>query len=139
MDRDNDHKIFQANVIFLGIALKVVLSVKSRDRSDRDRILGWLKVGFRPQDPWVLQHCLCLLGVTWIFGFLTAVSGVGGVVFSWIFTILNCSQGVFIFVLHVVMNAKVRLTVVRWLRSGVCCLPDKSSADNSRSLSVFSY
>uniref|UniRef100_A0A7I4Y1W5 Latrophilin-like protein 2 n=2 Tax=Haemonchus contortus TaxID=6289 RepID=A0A7I4Y1W5_HAECO len=115
--------VILANVIFLGIALKVVLSVKSRDRNDRERFLGWIKGS---------ATLLCLLGVTWVFGFLTAVRGTGGVVFSWIFTILNCSQGVFIFVLHVLMNSKVRLTVVRWLRSGVCCLPDKSSADNSR-------
>ncbi|VDL66790.1 unnamed protein product [Nippostrongylus brasiliensis] len=106
----------------IGIIL-VVLSVKSRDRNDRDRILGWLKGS---------ATLLCLLGVTWVFGFLTAVSGIGGMVFAWIFTILNCTQGVFILVLHVLMNSKVRSTVVRWLRGGVCCLPDKTSADNSR-------
>ncbi|KAK5974909.1 hypothetical protein GCK32_011216 [Trichostrongylus colubriformis] len=89
--------VILANVVFLGIALKVVLSVRSRDRSDRDRILGWLKGS---------ATLLCLLGITWVFGFLTAVKGTGGVVFSWIFTILNCAQGVFIFVLHVLMNSK---------------------------------
>ncbi|WKX94760.1 hypothetical protein Q1695_011768 [Nippostrongylus brasiliensis] len=115
--------IILANIVFLAIALKVVLSVKSRDRNDRDRILGWLKGS---------ATLLCLLGVTWVFGFLTAVSGIGGIVFAWIFTILNCTQGVFILVLHVLMNSKVRSTVVRWLRGGVCCLPDKTSADNSR-------
>lgn len=92
---------FQANFVFLGIALKVVLSVKSRDRNERERILGWLKVRFAG-----LPSCaawnhelfqgsatlLCLLGVTWVFGFLTAVGGAGGVVFAWIFTILNCTQ-----------------------------------------------
>lgn len=115
--------IILANFVFLGIALKVVLSVKSRDRNERERILGWLKGS---------ATLLCLLGVTWVFGFLTAVGGAGGVVFAWIFTILNCTQGVFIFVLHVLLNAKVRSTVVRWLRGGVCCLPDKTSGDNSR-------
>ncbi|KIH43840.1 hypothetical protein ANCDUO_26148, partial [Ancylostoma duodenale] len=46
--------------------------------------------------------------------------------------------GVFILILHVILNEKVRSTVVRWLRSGVCCLPDKTSTDNSRSV-VISY
>ncbi|CAJ0608336.1 unnamed protein product [Cylicocyclus nassatus] len=115
--------VILANVIFLVIALRVVLSVKSRDRNRTDKIFGWLKGS---------ATLLCLLGVTWIFGFLTAVGSAGGVVFAWIFTILNCLQGVFIFILHVILNEKVRLTIVRWLRSGVCCLPDKTSADNSR-------
>ncbi|VDL64174.1 unnamed protein product [Nippostrongylus brasiliensis] len=115
--------IILANIVFLAIALKVVLSVKSRDRNDRDRILGWLKGS---------ATLLCLLGVTWVFGFLTAVSGIGGMVFAWIFTILNCTQGVFILVLHVLMNSKVRSTVVRWLRGGVCCLPDKTNANTNR-------
>ncbi|VDM54905.1 unnamed protein product, partial [Angiostrongylus costaricensis] len=88
------------NVIFLAVALKVVLSVKSRDRNRSDRVVGWLKGS---------ATLLCLLGVTWIFGFLTVVNATGGVVFAWIFTILNCSQGVFIFILHVVMNEKVSI------------------------------
>ncbi|KAK6732024.1 hypothetical protein RB195_016417 [Necator americanus] len=115
--------VILANVIFLAIALRVVLSVRTRDRNKSDRVFGWLKGS---------ATLLCLLGITWIFGFLTAVNNTGGIVFAWIFTILNCSQGVFIFILHVVLNEKVRITIVRWLRSGVCCLPDKTSADNSR-------
>ncbi|CAD6190147.1 unnamed protein product [Caenorhabditis auriculariae] len=116
--------IIAANIMFLLIALKVVLSVQSRDRTKWDRIIGWLKGS---------ATLLCLLGITWLFGFLTAVKGGTGTVFAWIFTILNCTQGVFIFFLHVVMNEKVRLAVVRWLRSGVCCLPETSSVYNSRS------
>lgn len=77
---------------------------------------------------------LCLLGITWVFGFLTAVKGGTGTVFAWIFTVLNCTQGVFIFVLHVLLNEKVRLVVIRWIRTGVCCLPETSSAYNSRYL-----
>ncbi|KAJ1369928.1 protein of unknown function (DUF3497) [Parelaphostrongylus tenuis] len=111
------------NVTFLAVAFKVVLSVKSRDRNKSDRVIGWLKGS---------ATLLCLLGITWIFGFLTVINGTGGVVFAWIFTILNCSQGVFIFILHVVMNEKVCSTVARWLRSGVCCLPSKTSTDNSK-------
>ncbi|CAP24513.2 Protein CBR-LAT-2 [Caenorhabditis briggsae] len=117
--------IISANIIFLLIALKVVLSVQSRDRTKWGRIIGWLKGS---------ATLLCLLGITWIFGFLTAVKGGTGTAFAWIFTLLNCTQGIFIFVLHVVLNEKVRASIVRWLRTGICCLPETSSAAyNSRS------
>lgn len=117
--------VISLNVGFLLIALKVVLSVQSRDRTKWQRIIGWLKGS---------ATLLCLLGVTWIFGFLTAVQGGTGTVFAWIFTILNCTQGIAIFVLHVVMNEKVRVIVVRWMRTGVCCcLGDSSSSYNTRS------
>ncbi|KJH46339.1 7 transmembrane receptor [Dictyocaulus viviparus] len=111
------------NVIFLVIALKVVLSVKSSARNKSDRILGWLKGS---------ATLLCLLGVTWIFGFLTAVNGPTGIIFAWVFTILNCSQGVFILILHVVMNEKVCFTFKRWLRSRLCLIPGRTSVDSSR-------
>uniref|UniRef100_A0A914Z8J9 Uncharacterized protein n=1 Tax=Panagrolaimus superbus TaxID=310955 RepID=A0A914Z8J9_9BILA len=51
--------IIVANIIVLLIALRVVLSVKSRDRSTSQRVLGWLKGS---------GTLLCLLGITWIFG-----------------------------------------------------------------------
>ncbi|CAI4228308.1 unnamed protein product [Auanema sp. JU1783] len=113
-----------ANMIFLLIALRVVLSIRSRDRNKTDRLIGWLKGS---------ATLLCLLGITWVFGFLTAVKGGTGTVFAWIFTICNSTQGIFIFFLHVVMNDKVRLVIVRWIRTGVCCLPDNASAYNSKS------
>uniref|UniRef100_A0A8R1EUH8 G_PROTEIN_RECEP_F2_4 domain-containing protein n=1 Tax=Caenorhabditis japonica TaxID=281687 RepID=A0A8R1EUH8_CAEJA len=117
--------VIAANIIFLLIALKVVLSVQSRDRTKWGRIIGWLKGS---------ATLLCLLGITWLFGFLTAVKGGTGTAFAWIFTLLNCTQGIFIFVLHVVLNEKVRATIVRWLRTGICCLSESSSAAyNSRS------
>ncbi|EGT38168.1 CBN-LAT-2 protein [Caenorhabditis brenneri] len=117
--------VIAANIIFLLIALKVVLSVQSRDRTKWGRIIGWLKGS---------ATLLCLLGITWLFGFLTAVKGGTGTAFAWIFTLLNCTQGIFIFVLHVVLNEKVRASIVRWLRTGICCLPESSSAAyNSKS------
>ncbi|CAI2336342.1 unnamed protein product [Caenorhabditis sp. 36 PRJEB53466] len=117
--------VIAANIIFLLIALKVVLSVQSRDRTKWGRIIGWLKGS---------ATLLCLLGITWVFGFLTAVKGGTGTAFAWIFTLLNATQGIFIFVLHVVLNEKVRASIVRWLRTGICCLPESSSAAyNSRS------
>ncbi|VDD88665.1 unnamed protein product, partial [Enterobius vermicularis] len=110
------------NIVFLAIAFKVVLSIKSRDRNRIERIFGWLKGS---------ATLLCLLGVTWIFGFLMAIDETTRV-FAYIFTVLNCTQGIFIFVLHVFLNEKVRATVIRFLRTGLCCA-DRSSAYNSKS------
>lgn len=70
------------NLIILVIALRVVLSVKTRDRTTQDKIFGWLKGS---------TLLLCLLGITWIFGYLTAVP-TGEPVFAYIFTILNVLQ-----------------------------------------------
>ncbi|GMR38808.1 hypothetical protein PMAYCL1PPCAC_09003, partial [Pristionchus mayeri] len=111
------------NIFFLLIALRVVLSISSRDRSRADRLRGWLKGS---------ATLLCLLGITWVFGFLTAVHG-ASVVFAWIFTLLNCTQGIFIFVLHVLLNEKARTAVSRWLRYGWCCFSNPESAANYNS------
>lgn len=43
--------VIVANIAFLFIALRVVLSVKSRDRTTSDRVVGWLKVLF-PKRTW---------------------------------------------------------------------------------------
>ncbi|CAJ0581711.1 unnamed protein product, partial [Mesorhabditis spiculigera] len=102
--------VIAANIGFLLIALRVVLSVRRSDKPRSQRVFGWLKGS---------ATLLCLLGITWLFGFLTAVKGSGSTLaFAWIFTILNCTQGVFIFVLHVLLNDKVRAVIGKWLRSG---------------------
>uniref|UniRef100_A0AC34F4U0 Uncharacterized protein n=1 Tax=Panagrolaimus sp. ES5 TaxID=591445 RepID=A0AC34F4U0_9BILA len=103
--------IIVANIIVLLIALRVVLSVKSRDRSTSQRVLGWLKGS---------GTLLCLLGITWIFGFLCAIPGTH-IIFAYIFAILNTLQGVFIFILHVVFNDKVRTVLARAMRQNLCC------------------
>lgn len=41
---DGNISNFQANIVFLLIALRVVLSVKSRERTTPQRLVGWLKV-----------------------------------------------------------------------------------------------
>ncbi|VIO94192.1 Uncharacterized protein BM_BM1739 [Brugia malayi] len=102
------------NIVFLGVALRVVLSVPSRHRNRMEQMLGWLKGS---------ATLLCLLGVTWIFGYLMIIQG-AETVFAYIFTILNCLQGVFIFIIHVVLNDKVRSTLLRFLRANICCLSD---------------
>lgn len=71
--------------MFLGVALRMVLSVPHRRRSRVGQMLGWLKGS---------ATLLCLLGVTWIFGYLMVIRG-AGTVFAYIFTILNCLQVVY--------------------------------------------
>uniref|UniRef100_A0AC35G932 Uncharacterized protein n=1 Tax=Panagrolaimus sp. PS1159 TaxID=55785 RepID=A0AC35G932_9BILA len=110
--------IIVANIIVLLIALRVVLSVKSRDRSTSQRVMGWLKGS---------GTLLCLLGITWIFGFICAIPGTH-IVFAYIFAILNTLQGVFIFILHVVLNDKVRAVLVRAMRQKMCCGVDAQTS-----------
>uniref|UniRef100_A0A8R1TJV8 G_PROTEIN_RECEP_F2_4 domain-containing protein n=1 Tax=Onchocerca volvulus TaxID=6282 RepID=A0A8R1TJV8_ONCVO len=100
-----------SNIIFLGVALRVVLSVPNRHRTRTEQMLGWLKGS---------ATLLCLLGITWIFGYLMIIQE-ARTVFAYIFTVLNCLQGVFIFIIHIILNDKVRLTLLRFLRVNICC------------------
>ncbi|XP_066023553.1 adhesion G protein-coupled receptor L2-like isoform X1 [Pocillopora verrucosa] len=47
-----------------------------------------------------------LLGLTWVFGLLAVTDA--GLVFQYVFTILNSTQGMLIFLLHVLRNSEVR-------------------------------
>uniref|UniRef100_A0A0R3RJM4 Latrophilin Cirl n=1 Tax=Elaeophora elaphi TaxID=1147741 RepID=A0A0R3RJM4_9BILA len=106
--------VIVCNIVFLGVALRVVLSVSNRQQSRAQQMLGWLKGS---------ATLLCLLGVTWIFGYLMVIQG-ATTVFAYIFTVLNCLQGVFIFIIHVILNDKVRFTLLRCLRANICCTSD---------------
>ncbi|XP_043832090.1 adhesion G protein-coupled receptor E5 isoform X2 [Dromiciops gliroides] len=62
---------------------------------------------------------LCILGCTWIFGLF--LFGPQSQVLAYIFTILNCFQGCFLFLLHCLLNKKVREEYRRW-----ACIVTKS-------------
>ncbi|XP_051827663.1 adhesion G protein-coupled receptor E5 isoform X5 [Antechinus flavipes] len=62
---------------------------------------------------------LCILGCTWIFGLF--LFGPQSQVLVYIFTILNCFQGCFLFLLHCLLNKKVREEYQRW-----ACIVTKS-------------
>ncbi|KAI6221598.1 CBN-LAT-2 protein [Aphelenchoides besseyi] len=121
------------NITTLAIAFRTVLSVQNRDRSLALRVYGWLKGS--------LTLC-CLLGVTWVFGFLTAIQVVQPF-FAFVFTILNSLQGAFIFGLHVVCNEKARQAILRCVHNGVCgsqvseTSKQSSSSYNQRSNNFF--
>nr|XP_033780189.1 CD97 antigen isoform X1 [Geotrypetes seraphini] len=55
---------------------------------------------------------LCILGLTWIFGIFQFSRHT--LAMSYIFTILNCLQGVFIFLLHCLLKKQVREQYHRW-------------------------
>uniref|UniRef100_A0AC35THK6 Adhesion G protein-coupled receptor E1 n=1 Tax=Rhabditophanes sp. KR3021 TaxID=114890 RepID=A0AC35THK6_9BILA len=98
--------VIAVNVVILLVALKVVLSVRSRDRSTGNRIMGWLKGS---------TTLLCLLGITWVFGFMSAIRKVEPV-FTFVFTILNSMQGIFIFTLHILLNQKIQKALIKSVR-----------------------
>ncbi|EJW87924.1 hypothetical protein WUBG_01165 [Wuchereria bancrofti] len=122
--------VIVSNIVFLGVALRVVLSVPNRHRSRMEQILGWLKGS---------ATLLCLLGFTWIFGFIFLfVANVllitkdefdFLVIKHLLFGMQICTTpiGVFIFIIHVVLNDKVRSTLLRFLRANICCLSDANT------------
>lgn len=109
---------------------------------------------------------LCLLGVTWIFGYLVAVSPIS-ISFAYIFTVLNSIQvrllpimlpfyysnnsnnfstglcyfqGVFILIFHVIANDKARAVLGRWFRKrcSPCLFPSRKSSSAINSSSIWS-
>jgi len=49
-----------------------------------------------------------LLGVTWLIGYFMLTSAVPGLLAAYAFTILNASQGIFIFSFHCLGNPKMK-------------------------------
>ncbi|XP_068736023.1 adhesion G-protein coupled receptor D1-like [Montipora capricornis] len=99
--------IILINVVILIAVLREIRNLKDPNPSK----LRSFKKGFKA--------CIILsplLGLTWVFGLLAATNA--GLVFQYIFTILNSAQGLFIFVLHVVRNSDVRAEIhhklLRW-------------------------
>ncbi|XP_044850507.1 adhesion G protein-coupled receptor E5-like [Mauremys mutica] len=68
---------------------------------------------------------LCVLGTTWIFGMFQFNQR--SLVASYIFTILNSLQGLFIFLLHCLLKKQVRDEYRRWLSCSGLKGPAKSS------------
>ncbi|KRX15223.1 Latrophilin-3 [Trichinella nelsoni] len=99
-----------SNICVIGLALKTVFSVASgQNRSHSQIILGWLRGS---------AMLLCLLGITWGVGLFVAVQPLG-YISSYLFTVLNGSQGIFIFVFHVILNDKARTALCRWMKKHV--------------------
>ncbi|XP_068095270.1 adhesion G protein-coupled receptor L2 isoform X17 [Hyperolius riggenbachi] len=77
---------------------------------------------------WVLGAfaLLCLLGLTWSFGLLYINEET--VVMTYLFTVFNAFQGMFIFIFHCALQKKVRKEYSKCFRHTYCCggLPTES-------------
>ncbi|XP_030428847.1 adhesion G protein-coupled receptor L2 isoform X23 [Gopherus evgoodei] len=77
---------------------------------------------------WVLGAfaLLCLLGLTWSFGLLFINEET--VVMTYLFTVFNAFQGMFIFIFHCALQKKVRKEYGKCFRHSYCCggLPTES-------------
>ncbi|XP_031756725.1 adhesion G protein-coupled receptor L2 isoform X20 [Xenopus tropicalis] len=77
---------------------------------------------------WVLGAfaLLCLLGLTWSFGLLFINEET--VVMTYLFTVFNAFQGMFIFIFHCALQKKVRKEYSKCFRHSYCCggLPTES-------------
>lgn len=96
--------LFQINSILLIFLLRQInraaqfKASMSRARPCAKQVKAWLRR---------TAMLLPVLGVTWLFGFLTFISST--VVFHYLFTILNSLQGFFIFVTFCILDDAVSL------------------------------
>ncbi|XP_013399845.1 adhesion G protein-coupled receptor L3 [Lingula anatina] len=113
------------NTVILIIAMRVVVS-HNKEQSTKNKLRLWLKGS---------AILVCLLGLTWIFGFLYLTKDL--MAFAYIFTILNSFQGLFIFIFHCAMNDNVQSQYKKTLAT-ITCLPCdfQDKYRDSRSLSV---
>jgi len=51
---------------------------------------------------------MVLLGAGWVFGFLVIFGGAATTPLRWLFILVNCSQGILIFIFYVICNAELR-------------------------------
>ncbi|XP_071839225.1 uncharacterized protein [Apostichopus japonicus] len=87
------------NMIMLSNVIRVFLSLRANMKKKQVE-RTWLAIR-------AMLLTLPLLGLTWLFGLLTAIDSTV-VVFEYLFVIFNSLQGVFIFVLYCVLNDEVR-------------------------------
>uniref|UniRef100_A0A8C9LAN2 Adhesion G protein-coupled receptor L2 n=1 Tax=Pavo cristatus TaxID=9049 RepID=A0A8C9LAN2_PAVCR len=108
------------NLIFLVITLCKMVKHSNTLKPDSSRlenIKSWVLGAFA---------LLCLLGLTWSFGLLFINEGT--VVMTYLFTVFNAFQGMFIFIFHCALQKKVRKEYGKCFRHSYCCggLPTES-------------
>ncbi|XP_038167540.1 adhesion G protein-coupled receptor L2 isoform X5 [Arvicola amphibius] len=112
--------IILLNIIFLVITLCKMVKHSNTLKPDSSRlenIKSWVLGAFA---------LLCLLGLTWSFGFLYINEET--VVMAYLFTTFNAFQGLFIFIFHCALQKKVRKEYGKCFRHWYCCggLPTES-------------
>ncbi|XP_017680410.1 PREDICTED: adhesion G protein-coupled receptor L2 isoform X11 [Lepidothrix coronata] len=127
--------IILLNLIFLVITLCKMVKHSNTLKPDSSRLenINNYRVcdGYYNTDlpgSWVLGAfaLLCLLGLTWSFGLLFINEGT--VVMTYLFTVFNAFQGMFIFIFHCALQKKVRKEYGKCFRHSYCCggLPTES-------------
>ncbi|KAJ7389150.1 hypothetical protein OS493_033236 [Desmophyllum pertusum] len=127
------------NSIILARVVYEIIKMQSDKTSELEKIRQGLKA---------CAVLFPLLGTTWVFGILSVTDA--GLVFQYIFTILNSLQGLFIFIIHVLRNSDVRAAFLRrkqkWKESrsistsrvasqGADMLSNKQTCEESQELS----
>ncbi|OCT84750.1 adhesion G protein-coupled receptor L2 isoform X29 [Xenopus laevis] len=112
--------IILLNLVFLVITLCKMVKHSSTLKPDSSRlenIKSWVLGAFA---------LLCLLGLTWSFGLLFVNEET--VVMTYLFTVFNAFQGMFIFIFHCALQKKVRKEYSKCFRHSYCCggLPTES-------------
>ncbi|KAM4640817.1 adhesion G protein-coupled receptor L2 isoform 9-T11 [Discoglossus pictus] len=112
--------IILLNIIFLVITLCKMVKHSNTLKPDSSRlenIKSWVLGAFA---------LLCLLGLTWSFGLLFINEET--VVMTYLFTVFNAFQGMFIFIFHCALQKKVRKEYSKCFRHSYCCggLPTES-------------
>ncbi|KAG8555292.1 hypothetical protein GDO81_017657 [Engystomops pustulosus] len=112
--------IILLNLVFLVITLCKMVKHSNTLKPDSSRlenIKSWVLGAFA---------LMCLLGVTWSFGLFLINEET--VVMTYLFTVFNAFQGVFIFIFHCALQKKVRKEYSKCFRHTYCCggLPTES-------------
>lgn len=128
--------IMVSNVFFLSLAIWIALRRSSngympcKHPSDT-KPCAWIKGSIA---------LMSLLGITWSLGFYFIFDS-ASIYVAYAFTVLNTLQGLFIFLLHVLFNQKMRSDICDWLtRRGCLCTSSTASGDSStrRTANAFS-
>ncbi|XP_041417234.1 adhesion G protein-coupled receptor L2 isoform X17 [Xenopus laevis] len=127
--------IILLNLVFLVITLCKMVKHSNTLKPDSSRLenINNYRVcdGYYNTDlpgSWVLGAfaLLCLLGLTWSFGLLFINEET--VVMTYLFTVFNAFQGMFIFIFHCALQKKIRKEYSKCFRHSYCCggLPTES-------------
>ncbi|XP_022796722.1 adhesion G-protein coupled receptor D1-like [Stylophora pistillata] len=111
--------VITINVINLMILVRVIKEMTTM-QSTGDKQSQQIRIGIR-----ACVVMIPLLGVTWLFGLLSPLH----IAFSYIFNILNSTQGFLIFVLHCLRNSQIR---ERFKRKANTIFPSTNSGNSTK-------
>ncbi|XP_064488959.1 adhesion G protein-coupled receptor L1-like [Ornithodoros turicata] len=104
--------VIVVNIVVLTVALSTASSVKVKKKLRRsESIATWLKGS---------ASLVFLLGITWVLG-LPLLAGRAVPYMEYVFTVVNGSQGVTMFLFHIACNEKARVTILKALRNHAFC------------------